>query len=114
MDRRMASRFRAGLPLVAGLVVTVQCLAQAPIDVGVKVSNVSSAAVVRVYAKPDGLPSWTPVQGAGIAARSTKLVKIPSETNCQYDLRFVFTGGRSEEHQVDICKHIALEIGNLR
>jgi hypothetical protein len=102
------------VPALIALLAATASRAQAPLDVGVEVTNASDTAVVKVFAKPDGLPSWGTLAGGDIAAHAKKLVRIPSETNCHYVLRFVFTGGRTEEHQVDICKHAVLQVGSTR
>jgi hypothetical protein len=110
----MANRLIVMPCVLTVLSASAPCMAQAPVNVGVEVSNTSPNAVLRVFAKGGGLPKWQSLPEADIAGHSKKLVRVPSETNCYYDLRFEFAGGRTEEHRVDVCKHQVLQVGASR
>ena len=85
--------------------------AQAPLKPGFDVMNSSSMAIKHVLAKPDGSPNWgSPLQNSAVAVGKSGSSKVPSETNCLYDVRLVFEDGRTEEHdKVDVCKHVRID-----
>jgi hypothetical protein len=81
-------------------------LAQAPLHPGLEIINHASSAIRDIYAKPSGSPKWgSKLQESAIAAGASREVKVPSETNCSYDIRVVYENGHAEEHAgADICQ----------
>jgi hypothetical protein len=93
------------------LFAAANSFAQAPLKPGFDVKNSASQAIKQVFAKPEGSPKWgSPLPHSAVAAGQTGSIKVPSETNCIFDVRLVFADGKTEEHdKVDVCKHASIE-----
>jgi hypothetical protein len=81
---------------------------------GLQIVNHTKSAITQVYAKPSGSPKWgSKLADAKIPAGNTQWVKVPSETNCSYDMRFVYADGHEEERaHTDICQGGPIVLGS--
>lgn len=68
-------------------------------DPSFRVVNRSSSVVQELYASPSTQPNWGQDRlGADtIQPGASYIVRLPTDGNCVYDIRFVYQGGRSEE-----------------
>ena len=70
-----------------------------PKDPSFRVVNRSPSAVQELYASPSTQPNWGQDRlGADVVQPgASHIVRLPTDGNCVYDLRFVYEGGKSEE-----------------
>lgn len=99
------------LALIAALWVPVIAIAQAPIEPGLEIKNASSQAIQHVLAKPNSSPKWgSPLANSAVPAGKTRDLQVVRESNCVFDVRLVFAGGKTEDHpKVDVCKRAVIE-----
>jgi len=87
--------------------------AQSPLQPGIDVHNQSKLAIKNIFAKPNGAAKWgSKIADSEVNAGDHRWIKIPTETNCIYDIRVVYENDQAEEQQkVDICKRATLTFG---
>ncbi len=88
-------------------------------DPSFRVVNRTSEVVQEVYASPSTQQNWGQDRlGADmIQPGASYIVRLPADGNCVYDLRFVYTGGRSEERRnLNTCNltDVVLDGGGTR
>jgi hypothetical protein len=108
-------RTTAGLlATLAGYAVTITTFAQAPLTPGFDIENASHLDILRAFAKPQAAAKWgSPLPGSSVPAGVSASIKVPSETNCMYDVRMVFADGHAEDRtKVDVCKHSRIRVGS--
>ena len=68
-------------------------------DPSFRVVNRSSSVVQELYASPSTQPNWGQDRLGTDTVRpgASRIVWLPADGNCVYDLRFVYEGGKSEE-----------------
>jgi hypothetical protein len=107
------TKIACSLAMVAGYMVTIAIRAQAPLTPGFDIENASHTNIVRAFAKPQSAAKWgSPLADSSVPAGATGSIKVPSETNCVYDVRMVFADGHAEDRaKVDVCKHSRIRVG---
>ncbi len=88
-------------------------------DPSFRVVNRTSEVVQEVYASPSTQQNWGQDRlGVDmIQPGASYIVRLPADGNCVYDLRFVYTGGRSEERRnLNTCNltDVVLDGGGTR
>lgn len=100
MDRRAA--LTAAVAALSGVVPlgwsSVAVHAQAN-DPSFRVVNRSPSAVQELYASPSSQPNWGQDRLGADAVQpgANRIIRLPTDGNCVYDLRIVYQDGKTEE-----------------
>lgn len=80
------------------LLVSLPAFAQKPPDdPSFKLRNDGQAPIVELFATPAGRGNWgrSRLNGNAMPPGSVRLIPLPRDGNCIYDLQVVFAGGRT-------------------
>ena len=102
--------------LVLAIVLTaaVPAVALAQGNPSFNVINKSGMAIRELFATPAGDANFgrSRLNGRAIPAGGAQVIRLPAGTNCIYDIRITFAGGRNEDHRaVNTCRGTDLIAG---
>lgn len=94
----------AAVAFVAGAAVAQ---AQSSLNPGVDVENQSTSPITELQIRPEAAPNWgqNKLGGGPLAPGKSMSIREETETNCNYQIRAVYQGGRTEQKPVDVCRH---------
>jgi hypothetical protein len=80
------------------LLVSLPAMAQKPADdPSFRLHNDGAAPITELFATPSGRANWgrSRLDGTPIEPRGERLIRLPRDGDCVYDLRVVFAGGHT-------------------